>query len=114
MDSTLPFREPILMRITSKLRNSRNPLSTARSIEEVDFSSPGSLKIRAKGKLIIHGIEMDRIIRCTLKIGPASLEIESDFIVRLEEHDIDIPSIVKQKIAEVIDVSIQLKMQKMK
>ena len=98
------------------LETEKFPQSTfnGKIIEEVDFSSPGSLKIRAKGKLIIHGIEMDRIIRCTLNIGPASLEIESNFIVPLEDHDIPIPSIVKQKIAEVIDVSIQLKMQKMK
>jgi len=81
-------------------------------IEEVDFSSPGVLKVRAKGKLNIHGIEQDRIIRCSMKISPGSIEVETEFKVPLEDHDITIPSIVQQKIAEIIDVSIRFTLKK--
>jgi len=83
-------------------------------IEEVNFNSSGTLNVRAKGKLRIHGIEQDRIIRCTLKIIPGSISVETQFTVPLQDHDITIPSIVQQKIAEVIDVSISFSMQEMK
>ena len=38
-------------------------------IEEVDLSVPGEYKIRAKGKLNIHGVEIDRIVRCDLNVS---------------------------------------------
>ena len=79
-------------------------------IEEVDFSTDGLVNIRAKGKLDIHGVEQDRIIRCSLRIIPGKLSVTSDFTVPLEDHDITIPSIVRQKIAEVIDVHIRFSM----
>jgi hypothetical protein len=82
-------------------------------IEEVDFNTQGTLRIRAKGKLKIHGLEQDRIIRCTIKIGTGKITVDSRFTVPLEDHDITIPSIVQQKIAEEIDVTIHFNMQEM-
>ncbi len=77
-----------------------------RIIEDIDFASPGIYKVRAKGKLTIHGISQRRIIRCTLKVGRSGLSITSNFNVPLEEHEITIPSIVNQKIASEIRVKI--------
>lgn len=98
------------------LETDRYPKSVfnGKIIEEVDFDTPGSLTVRAKGKLKIHGIEQDRTIRCGLRIGKGSLEVESDFTVPLDDHDITIPSIVQQKIADEIDVSIRFRMEEMK
>ena len=73
-------------------------------IEEVDFSQEGDIRVRAKGKMMIHGVEQDRIIRCTLTISKNEISISSGFTVLLEDHDITIPSIVQQKIAEEVEV----------
>lgn len=82
-------------------------------IEEIDFSSPGTYQIRAKGLLNVHGIDSDRIIRCTIRVETGMITVESSFRVPLDEHKIKIPSIVQQKIAEVIDVSIRFEMKPM-
>ncbi len=82
-------------------------------IEEIDFNKPGSYQIRAKGLLNVHGIDIDRIIRCTIKVGTGRITVESNFTVPLNDHKIKIPSIVQQKIAEVIDVSIRIEMNPM-
>jgi hypothetical protein len=79
-------------------------------IEEIDFTSPGTYQIRAKGNLNVHGTDMDRIIRCTVQVEKGTISIESNFTVPLDEHKIKIPSIVQQKIAEIIHVSVRLKM----
>lgn len=79
-------------------------------IEKVDFSSPGNFNIRAKGMLKVHGIERDRIIRCRVKVDAERITVESNFTIPLEEHEIKIPSIVRQKIAEVIEVSVRFEM----
>lgn len=79
-------------------------------IEEIDFTSPGTYQIRAKGNLNVHGTDKDRIIRCTVQVEKGTISVESSFTVPLNEHKIKIPSIVQQKIAEIIDVSVRLKL----
>ncbi len=83
-------------------------------IEDIDFSKPGTYKVRGKGKFNVHGVEQIRIIRCTLVINPESVVITSEFSVFLDEHNIKIPSVVKQKIAEEIMVSIKITLKAIK
>ncbi len=77
-------------------------------IEEVDLSVQGEYKIRAKGKMNIHGVEYDRIVRCDLIVGENKIDVKAVFTVFLADHNISIPSIVNKKIAEEIKLDIQL------
>jgi len=77
-------------------------------IEEVDLSVKGEYKIRAKGKMNIHGVEFDRIVRCDLIVGENKIDVKAVFTVFLADHNISIPSIVNKKIAEEIKLDIQL------
>ena len=81
-------------------------------IEEVDLSVPGSYTVRAKGKLNIHGLENDRIIRCNLVVSQNSIAVNAEFTVFLDDHDIRIPSILNQKIAEEISVILDVNLEK--
>jgi hypothetical protein len=80
-------------------------------IEEVDLGMSGQYQIRAKGKLDIHGISVDRIIRCDIQVSFETITVRASFTVFLDDHDIKIPSIVNQKIAEEIKVSLECVMQ---
>lgn len=73
-------------------------------IEDVDVSVDGSYQIRAKGKLNIHGIDQERIIRVQLKVNGQTMRAESQFTVSLSDHNIRIPRIVTDKLAPVINV----------
>jgi polyisoprenoid-binding protein YceI len=75
-------------------------------IEEIDPASSKEQVVRAKGILNIHGVEQERIIKGTVKITGKKLQLEAGFTVLLEDHQIKIPRVVYQKIAETIDVSI--------
>jgi hypothetical protein len=79
-------------------------------IEDVDLLQDGSYDVRVKGKLMIHGIEKERIIKAQVRVQNGALFIESQFTVLLEDHDIRIPKVVHQKIAKIvlIDVSASL------
>jgi len=77
-------------------------------IEEVDLSKPGTYPIRAKGKMNIHGVENDRIIKCILVVSGNKIDVKASFTVFLEDHNISIPSIVNQKIAEEIKLDVSL------
>lgn len=84
------------------------PNSTFRGkiIEEVDLSVPGDYKIRAKGKLSIHGVEIDRIIRCDLTADKNQIKVHAVFTLFIADHNISIPSILNQKIAKEIKVDV--------
>jgi hypothetical protein len=75
-------------------------------IEKVDFTKSGTFTIRAKGKLNVHGIERERIIQSTIVINGTKMNVKSSFTVPLVEHNILIPKLVHQKIAEEIHVKI--------
>jgi hypothetical protein len=86
------------------------PYSTFKGkiIEEYDLSVPGEYEIRAKGKLIIHGVEVDRIIRCALTVTNDKIDVNSSFTIFIADYSISIPSILNQKIATEISVNVKL------
>ena len=61
---------------------------------------------RAKGILEIHGIKQERIIDVTIQKIENKIQFRSEFEVPLEDHSIEIPKIVYQKIAEIIHVKV--------
>jgi hypothetical protein len=79
-------------------------------IEPVNFKSDGVYDVRAKGDLEIHGQKQTRIIRCKINIKNGVATIDSDFIIPLADHNISIPRIVSEKIANQIEVSIRASM----
>ena len=83
-----------------------NSTFRGRIIEEVDLTIPGSYNVRAKGKLSIHGIEIDRIVRCDLTVTVNNIKVNANFTVFIADHNISIPSILNQKIAEEVKVNV--------
>ncbi len=75
-------------------------------IEDVDVSKNGEYDVRSKGKLKIHGIERERIIKAHITCKNGMIKIECNFIVPLAEHDIKIPRIVMDKLAPDINVTV--------
>ena len=88
------------------LESDKYPRATfsGKIIEEIDLEAPGEHVVRVKGKLTIHGREQERIIRGNLRVAGGRVYLSTDFKVLLAEHNIAIPKIVHQKIAEEIEV----------
>ena len=80
-------------------------------IETIDFSADGTYNVRAKGKLLVHGVEPERIIKATLQIKKGVITVSSGFSVPLADHNLTIPKIVNQKIAEEIQVELNALLQ---
>lgn len=87
-----------------------NATFTGKVIEKINFEQDGSYPVRAKGKLLIHGVEQERIIKGTLEVKGRKLRIQAAFSVPLTDHNISIPKIVHQKIAEEIAVTVEADM----
>jgi polyisoprenoid-binding protein YceI len=89
-----------------------NATFAGKIIEDVDLSKDGKYTIRAKGKLNIHGVAQERILKSNVEVKGSSFTLNSDFTVLLEEHNISVPKIVYQKIAEEIQVKVQATFEK--
>jgi hypothetical protein len=80
-------------------------------IEEMDFAKDGTISVRAKGMLNIHGIEKERIIKADLTIKNNIIILRSNFTVLLSDHNIPIPKVVYQKLANEIKVEVNTTLQ---
>lgn len=97
----------------SYLESDKYPLSTftgsIADISKLDLSSRQTLTV--KGSLSIHGITQETEMVAYAQIINGELHISSIFDVVLEDYDIDIPKIMMYKIAEVIKVAVDIKLQ---
>jgi hypothetical protein len=80
-------------------------------IEDVDLAKDGNYSVRAKGMLNIHGVEQERIIKSNLIVKNGGISIKSNFTVLLSDHNIPIPKVVYQKLANEIKVDIATNLQ---
>ena len=82
-------------------------------IEVPNLTKVGTYPIRVRGRLEIHGISRERIIPATIKVNTdGSLSIETNFQIPLRDHNINIPKIMHQKIAESVLVIVQVNLKK--
>lgn len=79
-----------------------------RIIEAVDLLTPGTHDVRAKGVLRIHGVDRERIVPCRVVVADTGVRVTCTLPVPLEDHDIQVPRIVQQKIASVVQVKVDL------
>ncbi len=75
-------------------------------IEDIDLTKEGSYSIRAKGMLTIHGVQQERIIKSEITISDNKISIMSNFTVLLSDHNIPIPKVVYQKLANEIKAEV--------
>lgn len=75
-------------------------------IEDIDLRKDGSYSIRTKGKLNIHGIEQERIIKVLVVVKKGKISVKSDFNVSLTDHNIKIPRVMNDKLSPEIQVSV--------
>jgi len=85
---------------------------TGKIIEKINYIEPGEYDVRVKGILNIHGINVERIIPGSLVVLNDTFLVLVSFSVLLNDHAINVPRLLSQKIAETIYVQIEMPLQK--
>jgi len=97
----------------SYLESEKYPLSTFTGVidnfSDLDLSAMQNLVVN--GSLSMHGISKDAQMKAAAQMINDELHISSTFDVALEDYNIDIPKIMMYKIAEVIQVVVDMKLQ---
>ena len=67
-------------------------------------------KVKVKGTFKIHGVTKPMVAKATVKLSPAGdLNVKTKFVVNLTDHKVKVPSIVRLKVANEIDVVVDFK-----
>ena len=80
-------------------------------IEDVDLTKDGTYAVRAKGNFTIHGVSQERIIKSDVTVKNGKINIQSAFSVLLEDHNIPIPKVVKDKLSSEINVQVNCQLE---
>lgn len=83
------------------------------NLEEVNFSEEGRYKAIVEGKLTIHGVTRDIKSEGQIDVAGGKVYARSTFYLSPEDYGIEIPSIVRNKIAKSILISVDMKYESM-
>jgi hypothetical protein len=76
--------------------------------ETIDFTKDGVYNVTATGNITIHGVTQHRTIAGKLTISEGKIKLDSVFEVALVDYKIEVPTVVFNKIAEKIKVTLAI------
>lgn len=79
---------------------------TGKINEKIDLAKDGTYPVTVTGKLNIHGVEQTRTEQGTITVNGPLISIESRFQVRVKEFGVEIPRLLTQNIAEMVEVRV--------
>lgn len=75
-------------------------------LSKVNFTVDGNYPVLVSGELTIHGMTNKVNAAGTISVSAGVITATSKFPVKLADYKISIPRIVKDNIAEVVDVTV--------
>ena len=80
----------------------------------INYSKDGTYNAKVKGKLTIHGVTKDVETTGALKVNGGKIDASSVFNILLSDYNIKIPSVVKEKVSNNVQVSVDCKLEPFK
>jgi len=81
------------------------------NLSDVNWSKDGTYKVKVKGTMEMHGVKKEMTSDGTLTVAGKNIKVNSDFIIVCADYDIKIPSVVADKIAKEVKVSVSADLQ---
>jgi hypothetical protein len=75
-------------------------------VEHVDLTQNGDHKVSIHGWLNVHGVKKEYKVASVITVHNGTIELNSNFKIKLADHKIEIPTIVFTKIAEEIEIKV--------
>lgn len=92
------------------MESSKFPSATFKGVltdlSSVNFGKDGSYKVKAKGTMEIHGVKKELEVPGTITVKGGAVSVKSNFIAAVADYNIDIPGVVRDKIAKEINVMV--------
>ena len=75
----------------------------------INFSKPGIYDATVEGDLTIHNVTKKVAVKGTIEVVEGGINASSKFEIEPEDYNITIPSVVRNNIAKVVEVTIEMK-----
>ncbi|MDB5250627.1 MAG: polyisoprenoid-binding protein [Segetibacter sp.] len=76
----------------------------------VNYGRPGTYPVRVTGQLTIHGVTKEVQSAGTIKVEGSGLVATSSFTIPVADYNIKIPSLVKDKVAKTVKITVDTKL----
>lgn len=76
------------------------------NMNEVDLKKDGTYPVKVEGDMTIHGVTRKINPEGQIQVKNGVVSLNSKFIVSPEDYDIEIPDVVREKIAKEIEVTV--------
>lgn len=83
-------------------------------ISAVNFKKDGMYPVKVNGDMTIHGVTKPVTADGTITVKGGAVKAESKFKVKPEDYDIEIPSVVRDKIAAEMEITVDVNLEPMK
>ena len=98
------------------IESNKYPKSTFKGnitdISNISSLKDGSYQVNVNGDLMIHGVSKNIITPATITIKDGNISATSSFKILLKDYNIRIPTIVTNKIAENIEITVSCNYEK--
>ena len=74
--------------------------------QQIDPGKDGEYNVSATGELDVHGVKRQRTIKGSIRVAKGIITVNSKFDVLCKDHNIKIPQLVFQNIAESIQLTV--------
>lgn len=78
------------------------------NVSAIDWKKDGTYPVKVTGKMTLHGETKDHAAEGKIIIKNGEISAQSEFGIKLADYKIEIPNLVKDKIAEVVQVTVDL------
>ncbi|TAE55326.1 MAG: YceI family protein [Bacteroidetes bacterium] len=79
---------------------------TITNLSEIKFSQAGTYKARVTGKMNLHGVTKPLSTEGTIEVRDGKLIVKAKFTVALADYSIIVPVLVRESIANTIDINV--------
>lgn len=80
----------------------------------INYKKDGTYTAKVKGKLTIHGVTKDVESTGILKVNGGKIDATSTFNVLLSDYNINVPSVVKDKVSSTIKITVDCTLEPLK
>jgi hypothetical protein len=80
------------------------------NLSSVNFSKPGLYDVTVEGDLTIHDVTNKVNVKGIIEVAPGGINANSKFPIVPEDYKINIPGVVREKIAKNLDVTVAMKL----
>jgi hypothetical protein len=79
------------------------------NLKDINFSNAGKYDATVEGDMTIHGVTKKVTTKGTIEISEGAINASSKFTIAPEDYNITIPSVVRNNIAKIVEVTVEMK-----